>query len=607
MTGHSNDCPECDNRLALVPGRKHAKGSQHLVYGLGAVYPRAHNNRSAVYMHSPDQPVLAYIPEVEETYGVWENTYTLINEVGLSMGESTCDSHITAAGIDTLDTSTGQMGDAMLSITALMRLGLERCANAVCAIETMGALAEEHGFYGEGFMTGEAVTLADTTGDAWVFHIVQSYTVNTSAVWVAQRVPDGHIAVVANQFTIKNIPFSTHAQTNVQSNQSDGSAHNQMYVDLGNFKHSTNMYDEARASGMWVGQEGRDAFSWQKVFGGDNKPLYATVRMQWMYSQVAPSLNIAIADSVFEMPFSVQVDIPITVRTLMNMYRTHYEGTDHDMTKGILSGPFGNPHRVSGVDVGTDGMKTELRGQITRGIGVVYTAYVHIGYAHPTRSVSWFALDEPANSVFVPLLTSTLVEAKLIDLEDTANLYSRSYQIGARFKFDLKSAWWIFNMVANWLNINYQLMSSEFVAPAVVEWQEVMFAAYNLGTTAATKAAQDNVVSHWNEMFHTLVVRYNDGMYNYYPGADPRMPVKDTGYPVDFLEEIGYDNSFWLTKTFGETCNLREKNEYESTIVLIAIGILTLCLAIAFGFVLGWLARACTMKDIHEEKQPLLL
>lgn len=50
---------------------------------------------------------------------------------------------------------------------------------------------------------GEALTVTDSN-EAWVFHILSDDT-TTSAVWAAQRVPDDHVTVVANQFIINEV------------------------------------------------------------------------------------------------------------------------------------------------------------------------------------------------------------------------------------------------------------------------------------------------------------------------------------------------------------------------------------------------------------------
>ena len=85
----------------------------------------------------------------------------------------------------------------------MSRIALERTTKAKDAIIMMGELAQELGYYsctwnganddaylGEG---GEALTVVDKD-EAWMFHILPDDT-GTSAIWVAQRVPDGHVSI----------------------------------------------------------------------------------------------------------------------------------------------------------------------------------------------------------------------------------------------------------------------------------------------------------------------------------------------------------------------------------------------------------------------------
>lgn len=51
---------------------------------------------------------------------------------------------------------------------------------------------------GEG---GETLTVVDKN-EAWVFHVLGDDT-GSSAVWAAQRVPDDHVAAIANQVSSK--------------------------------------------------------------------------------------------------------------------------------------------------------------------------------------------------------------------------------------------------------------------------------------------------------------------------------------------------------------------------------------------------------------------
>ncbi|CAN0517132.1 unnamed protein product, partial [Laminaria digitata] len=51
--------------------------------------------------------------------------------------------------------------------------------------------------------SGEALTISDPE-EVWVLHMLADDT-SESAVWVAQRVPDDHVSVVANQFVIREV------------------------------------------------------------------------------------------------------------------------------------------------------------------------------------------------------------------------------------------------------------------------------------------------------------------------------------------------------------------------------------------------------------------
>jgi len=133
-----------------------------------------------------------------------------MNDKGLSMGESTCSSKTKSNACTYEGQREEKKNCALLSINELGRIGMERESTARAAIQLMGGLAEQYGFYGpaeNGEGTGESLLIADTT-EAWIFHIVASDSNGLSAVWVAQRIPEEHVAVVANAFVIRVIDFS---------------------------------------------------------------------------------------------------------------------------------------------------------------------------------------------------------------------------------------------------------------------------------------------------------------------------------------------------------------------------------------------------------------
>ena len=130
--------------------------------------------------------------QVRHTYALIEGAYAIMNEHQVAIGESTCASKLWAAPV-----TAG--GKARIEVGEMTRIGLERGKTAREVIQIMGNLATELGFYaadwsggdrskGEG---GEGLTVVDKT-EAWVFHVTSDDT-GTSAVWVAQRVPDDHV------------------------------------------------------------------------------------------------------------------------------------------------------------------------------------------------------------------------------------------------------------------------------------------------------------------------------------------------------------------------------------------------------------------------------
>jgi len=114
-----------------------------------------------------------------------------LNEKQLGIGESTCSG---VFGAIPLHQPNG---------TALF--AMERATTARQAVQMMGALAEEHGFYGAGEFEGtsESLVVSDTD-EAWIFHILPDPT-GTLCIWADQRVPDNGFAVLANMFVIRQV------------------------------------------------------------------------------------------------------------------------------------------------------------------------------------------------------------------------------------------------------------------------------------------------------------------------------------------------------------------------------------------------------------------
>jgi len=159
---------------------------------------------------------------------------------------------------------------------------------------------------------GEAMTVNDNE-ESWMFHIIGDDT-GKSAVWVAQRVPPGHISVCANAFVIKGVDLDN----------------------TENFMGSDNIFDVAERSGIWD-KEGGQVFAFNEIYGQDRGHLSTYVnRRAWrILSWAAPSLNLDPHTDIWsrDYPFSVKVETPLTVADVEAMQRDHFEGTEFDTTK----------------------------------------------------------------------------------------------------------------------------------------------------------------------------------------------------------------------------------------------------------------------------------
>lgn len=241
---------------------------------------------------------------------------------------------------------------------------------------------------------------------------------------------------------------------------------------------------------------------------------------------VAPSLSLSLPIDPLDLPFSVVVERRMGHREAQELLRDLYNGTEFDLTKGVLAGPFGNPFRIEGGDI------TRF-GQIPRGISISRAAYSVLG--QPRRGkppLMWYAADTPATSVFVPLYLPAGDAKGSAYSSGTADLFSRD------------SAWWAFDFVSNWMQLNFQNMSERHVFPLIRHLQDRIdqsLSVLEAGSPSAEDMAEfqirvhTDVVSQWWKLADFLIMAYNDGMYNV------NTLGQDIGYPAHFLQMISLD------------------------------------------------------------------
>jgi len=346
------------------------------------------------------------IPQVAETHGYLAPAYASMNEHQVAIGESTFEGR-----------KELQSGRGLIDCETLCKLMLERASTARQAIRLAGALLALHGWND----VGEALTVVDKK-EAWLLEIVGPGKGARGAVWAAQRVPDGHVTVVANAARIGEI-------------------------DLGQpdrFMASKNVVELARRRGWWDPKQG--PFRFYAAYNPDGRTSFAATRREWrVLSLLAPSLKLDPNSNVF--PFSVKPERKVSPARIMEIFRDTFEGTPFDMMKNItvteektgktVRSPLANPFmpydmnplfRING-GWGEKGERTLARW---------YCMYATVTQSRadlpdPVGGLVWFGYDNPAMTTYVPIY------AGVTDLPETYRTDGRSTG------FSRRAAWWAFN------------------------------------------------------------------------------------------------------------------------------------------------------------------
>ena len=333
IVSHSDDAAgDADGRISFVPAANHKVGMKRPVFPDTEAWPgyvgSARGSTYAALLNQEETKPIGWLPEAAHTYAYYDGNYAVQNECQLMFGESTASSVFSAFAIGTPG------GTALLSVNELSRLAAERTCTAREAVVLMGSLAEAHGFYGADGGAGEVLTVGDKE-ESFVFHII-SDPKGKGAIWVAQRVPDSHIAVVANMFTIREVDLS----------------------DSHTFLGSGNMHAVAKEYALW---DGKGLLDFTRAFsGGEYLSKYYSGRRMWDgYRRFKPSLKLPeeygslryddVADnpwgrSVY--PFSVEVDRKLSTADIFAAHRSHYEGTKfvRPRSRSARSGTSGLHH-----------------------------------------------------------------------------------------------------------------------------------------------------------------------------------------------------------------------------------------------------------------------
>lgn len=490
MVAHSDDYDLGDSNVVFVPAKNHPKGSKRPVYpsaaALGAIpeynafdSPRlVAPERSDAY-NFPGEPLtkpIGYIPQVEHTYAYIDGNYAIINEHGLMLAECTD----TSAHLRKVPCKAG--GGIFYS-SELGCVALERCKTAREAIKLMGALIDEYGLYG----TAETLFVADKN-EGWILEM-QPIPSGKGGLWIAEKIPDGHFSIAANQLRIRAIRES-------DPNQIFNPRLPQMLEELG-----------------WADYDAQGNLDWVQSLHADeyNHPYYSLRRVWRGFDTVAPSLKLSPTVNGWDSdyyPLSVRPDKKLTVSDVMSLYRDYYQGTEFDKSTSNFAGPFGSPYHYK-----LDGnWESGERSILSIKTAYSYVAQVNDKFPAP---ICWVSTATALENPYVPFTVAKMPAA---------------YTHALRKTYDDSKMFWVANQIMS-ITQGFYSAFAPTVAESVRQMEEnslkLVESSRNLPKNKFAAVLNDNAIKIFNDrkkLYEQLLVQYNTGAGVAYDEKNSPMP-----------------------------------------------------------------------------------
>ncbi len=396
------DCGVCDFTWHLIPAADHPEGFTRKIYHINQIktWPPEVGGKWVKYVEG-DTGV--EIPQVPHTYAYQHAVFGHMNEHQLGIAEST---------IGCVKKMRNSTPSAIMDITTLTMLAMERCKTARGAIKLMGSMAEKYGY---GFHdSGEMLAVADPN-EIWIFEIMPVGPLWTpesgkpGAVWCAQRVPDDHVSFCPNESRIGEIDLD-----------------NADYLMA-----SPNVVSYAIEAGLYD-PESDKPFNWKRAYSPSPGSAAASQgrrgRLWRLFSLVAPSQNFSPETEGMDLPFSVRPDKKLSLKDLMDITRDKYQGVPFDPADGLKGGPFNNPNYFRGFEIDNQ------RYNGPRCISVSSVEYTTItqsrsGLPDPIGGINWIAFGAQDTSCYIPLYCGI-------------SEMPESFTKGDHYVFDRESARW---------------------------------------------------------------------------------------------------------------------------------------------------------------------
>ncbi len=517
ISTHTCDCGVCDWTWRSVPPADYEPGAMRRIYHIPQ-FETIHPDKGLRWETLERHFSGLEIPQLSHTYGYLHGMFGYMNDNQVAIGEST---------IGCRDQMNNSTPTPKFDITMLTLIAMERAKTARDAIKIMGELAVKHGYGNTD--SGEMLAISDPN-EIWLFEIMPvgplwtPETGQPGAIWCAQRIPDDHVSVCPNESRIGEIDTD-----------------NKDY-----FMASKNVKSYAIDHGYYDPESGA-AFSWKRAYSPGEFSAASTNgsrgRMWRFYDLVAPSQNFNPDKPNMDFPFSIKPEKKLSVASIMDMLRDHFEGTQFFTARGLQGGPFQNPnHLPYGFSV--DGKDYDTG----RCIGVNRSEYSTViqcrdWLPNPIGGIVWISLGALDTDCFMPFYQGV-------------TKIPRSFEFGDHWEFDRKSARWAFDYVDFHSMVVYSYAIKD-VRKAQDKWEKAAIKRttdidnhalklYKKSPAQATEYLNDYcnnnaelVVDAWWDLGDQLLVKYNKLWY-YNARERKREALK---YPDWWLRElVKYNN-----------------------------------------------------------------
>ena len=447
------------------------------------------------------------IPQLAHTYSVVGN----MNEHQVTIGETTW------GGREALWDTVG------VDYGSLIYIALERSKTAREAIDWMITLVNEYGYASE----GESFSIGDPN-EIWIMDLIGKGPGKKGANWVAVRIPDNAISAQAR---ITTLPVNMKVKMSAKQAKQQKLIEKKLNcVCRGNYMWDKDLIAFAREKGYFNGKD--EEFSFQAAYNPfDFSGLYVCEARVWSFfrhfsDEMDQYLDYATGKTFREtngkdagehMPLWIIPNKKVTVQDVKECMRDEYKGTPLDITQGTDAGPWNSKLRYGGL-----GFKCAVNGTDTlqywyeRPTATQQTAWSFVSQmrSYNPYGIFWFGVDDAACSCYTPMY-SCLTRVPECFKEGNGDSYTFSHT----------SAWWTFNLVANWAYTKYSRMY-----PHIREKQQVWDDKFNtqipgLDERVAQLSEEDakafltnyscsqatSLVEDWQRLYIYLVTKFIDG------------------------------------------------------------------------------------------------